>query len=205
MSRGLTRMWGKSRSSPSWTTLREISQGISPTSLDHTPVHLGGGGGGGGVTFNKTEERCSRSSPLTFTGVLNAPVQGEGVERARKRKRVASELPREAALAAKEEPKTEKMEGGGGGGGGGFEDYPEELVLSPRDEEEMPAHNRVEREMKRAKEQESNASELLSLLTEMRKDLKRRDEQFREELRWRDETLATKNKRREENLAAVLQ
>ena len=78
-------------------------------------------------------------------------------------------------------------------------------MLSPRDEEEMPAHNRVEREeKKRAKEQESNASELLSLLTEMRKDLKRRDEQFREELRWRDETLATENKRKEENLAAAV-
>ena len=62
------------------------------------------------------EERCPRSSPLTFTRVLNASAQGEGVERARKRKRVASELPREAALTAKEEPKIEKMEGGGGGG-----------------------------------------------------------------------------------------
>ena len=44
----------------------------------------------GGVTFNKREERCPRSSPLTLTGVLKAPAQGEEVERARKRKIVAS-------------------------------------------------------------------------------------------------------------------
>ena len=49
-------------------------------------------------------------------------------------------------------------------------------MLSPRDEEEMPAHNRAKREKKRAEEQESSASELLSLLTEMREDMKRRDE-----------------------------
>ena len=79
-------------------------------------------------------------------------------------------------------------------------------MLSPKAEEEtMFAHNKAKRGKKRAEEQESNASELLFLLTEMRKDLKKRDEQFREELRWRDETLAVENKRREENLAAVLQ
>ena len=49
-------------------------------------------------------------------------------------------------------------------------------MLSPRDEEEMSAHNRVERRKKKVKEQDSNASELLSLLTEMREDMKRRDE-----------------------------
>ena len=41
-----------------------------------------------------------------------------------------------------------------------------------------------------AKEQESSTSGLFSLLTEMREEMKRRDEQFKEELRWRDETLA---------------
>ena len=42
------------------------------------------------------------------------------------------------------------------------------------------------------------------LLTEMREEMKMRDELFRVELRWRDETLAAKNKIREENLAAIL-
>ena len=51
----------------------------------------------GGITFRDTEVRCSRSSPLTLTRVLKAPAQGEEVERDRKRKRVASKLPREVA------------------------------------------------------------------------------------------------------------
>ena len=68
-------------------------------------------------------------------------------------------------------------------------------MLSPREEEEMSSHNKVERGKKRAEEQESNASELLSLLIEMREKMQRRDEQLREELRWRDKTLAIKNKR----------
>ena len=55
------------------------------------------------------------------------------------------------------------------------------------------------------REEESSNSELFSLLTEMREEMKRRDEQFREELRWRDKNLAVENKAREENLVAVLQ
>ena len=82
-----------------------------------------------GVTFSKTEERCMGSSPLTLTGVLKAPAQGEEMERARKRKRVASKLPREASLAAEEELER-------GGGGGCFEDHLEKPVLSPKTEEE---------------------------------------------------------------------
>ena len=74
----------------------------------------------GGVTFSETEEKYPRSSPLTLTGVLKAPAQGEEVERTRKRKRAASELLREAAPTAEEELETEEIrEGGGGGGGGG--------------------------------------------------------------------------------------
>ena len=38
----------------------------------------------GGVTFNETKEKCLRSSPLSLTRVLKAPVQGEEVERKRK-------------------------------------------------------------------------------------------------------------------------
>ena len=77
-------------------------------------------------------------------------------------------------------------------------------MLSPREEEEMSSHNKVERGKKIAEEQESNAFELLFLLTEMREKMQRRDEQLREELRWRDETPAVENKRREENLTTVL-
>ena len=54
-------------------------------------------------------------------------------------------------------------------------------------------------------EQESSTSELFSLLTEMREEMKRRDKQFKEELTWRDETLAVENKRKEENLVEILQ
>ena len=39
-----------------------------------------------GVTFSEIEDRCPRSSPLTLTGFLKAPAQGEEVERARKKK-----------------------------------------------------------------------------------------------------------------------
>ena len=60
-----------------------------------------------------------------------------------------------------------------------FEDYSKKLVLFPRDEEEMPAHNKAERGKKGAEEQKNNEYELLSLLTEMREDQKRRDEQLR--------------------------
>ena len=83
----------------------------------------------------------------------------------------------------------------------GFKDYPKQLVLSPSIEEKVPTQNRVER----GKEQESNNSELFSLLTEMREEMKRRDEQLQEELRWRDNNQAIEDKKREESLAALLQ
>ena len=79
-------------------------------------------------------------------------------------------------------------------------------MLSHRAEEDtMHAQSKAERGNKTSEEQKSSTSRLFSLLTEMREEMKGRDEQFREELRWRDETLAIENKRIEENLAAVLQ
>ena len=64
-------------------------------------------------------------------------------------------------------------------------------MLSPRAKEDIiPAQNKAERGNKIAEEQESSTSGLFFLLTEMREEMKRRDEQFREELRWRDKTLA---------------
>ena len=70
-----------------------------------------------GVTFSEIEEKCLRSSPLTLTGVLKTLAHGEKVEKVRKRKRAAIELPKGATPTTEEEPETE--EGGGGGGGGG--------------------------------------------------------------------------------------
>ena len=64
-----------------------------------------------GVTFNETEERCSKSSPLTLTRVLKALTQGEKVERTRKRKRSTTELPREISPTVEEEPKIEERGG----------------------------------------------------------------------------------------------
>ena len=77
-------------------------------------------------------------------------------------------------------------------------------MLSPKVKETVPVHNRAERGERRAEEQESSNSELFSLLTEMREEMKRRDEKFREELRWRDENLAVENRTREENLVPLL-
>ena len=75
-----------------------------------------------GVTFNETEEGCPRASPLTLTRVLKDLAQGEEVERARKRKRATTELPRKAAPAVEKELEIEERagEGEGGGGGGGL-------------------------------------------------------------------------------------
>ena len=37
----------------------------------------------GGVTFSEIKEKCPRASPLTLTGILETPAQGEEVERER--------------------------------------------------------------------------------------------------------------------------
>ena len=75
-----------------------------------------------------------RSSPLTLTRVLKTPTQGEEVERASKKKKVASKLLREATSIADEKQEIEER-----GGGGEVEDYSKQLVLSPRAEETLPA------------------------------------------------------------------
>ena len=84
---------------------------------------------------------------------------------------------------------------------GVFNDYIEKPVLSP-DAEETTTKNRGKQ---RAEAEESSSFELLVLMKEMRKEMRRRDEQLKEELRWRDDNQATKNKKRKENLAALLQ
>ena len=71
----------------------------------------------GGVTFSETKEKCPRASHLTLIGVLKTLAQGEEVERERKKRRSAIELPREVTLQLRKSQKLNK-EGGGGGGGG---------------------------------------------------------------------------------------
>ena len=78
-------------------------------------------------------------------------------------------------------------------------------MLSPIAEEIVPAHNRAGRGRRREEKQDSSNSELFSLPTEMRKEIKKRDEWFKEELRWRDEIMVVDNKAREENLEALIQ
>ena len=53
-------------------------------------------------------------------------------------------------------------------------------MLSPKAEETMPAQNIAERGKERAEDQESDNSKLLSLLTKMREEMKRRDKQLQE-------------------------
>ena len=61
----------------------------------------------------------------------------------------------------------------------------------------IPTLVRVEeRGKRRAEVQENNNSELLYLLTEMRDEMRRRDEQFKEEIRWRDNNQAGENKKK---------
>ena len=60
------------------------------------------------------------------------------------------------------------------------------------------------RSKQRVEAEESNASELLSLLKEMKAEMKERGEQIREELKWRDNHLEDQIKKRENTLTAAL-
>ena len=77
------------------------------------------------------------------------------------------EQPRETipTMEAKEEFENEER--------GGFEDYPEQPMLSPTTKEAASAPIRAkEKGKRRAEEQESSNSKLLSLLKEMREEMK---------------------------------
>ena len=80
----------------------------------------------------ENEKKSSKASPLTLTRVLKTPVEGEEVERIRKRRRT-EEQPREIVptVEAEGEFETEEM--------GVLEDYIEELVLFPTTTEETIA------------------------------------------------------------------
>ena len=60
-------------------------------------------------------------------------------------------------------------------------------MISPAAHQGTPAPTRAEeRGKQRATTEESNIFELLSLLKEMKAEMRERDKQIREELRWRD-------------------
>ena len=144
-----------------------------------------------------------KASPLTLARFLKTLVEGKEVERIRKIRRI-NEQPRKIVPVVKAEEEFVNEEKGGGRGD--FEDYTEQPVLFSNAEETIPALVRVEeRGKRRAEVQENNNYEPLSLLTEMRDEMRIRDEHFREELRWRDNNQTEENKKREENLAALLQ
>ena len=122
----------------------------------------------GGVTFSETEEKCPRSSHITFTGVLKALVQGEEVERTRKRKRATSELQGEVVSIAKERLETEEIGEGG-------------LKITQSNQCSPPRLKKIQfllkaEQKERAGQQESSTTTLFSLLTKMREEMKIRDE-----------------------------
>ena len=122
------------------------------------------------------------------------------MERTGKREMVEKEQPGEIVLVveAEEDFKNEERRG--------FEDYTEQPVLSPTIEEAALAPIRAEEKGKRRVEAKENYNtEMLSLLKEMREELKQRDEQLKEELRWRDTHIEEKLKNKEDNLTATLQ
>ena len=92
------------------------------------------------------------------------------------------------------------------GGGGLFEAHLEQPLLSPTTEEATPAQRRGEiRGKERAEEQENNIFELLTLIKEIRDEMRGRDEQLREELRWRDNHQDEETWKKENNLTKSLQ
>ena len=71
----------------------------------------GGGGGGGGIKVVEDEEKSTKASPLTLIGVLKTPVEGEEVERIRKRRRT-KEQPRKTILIVEAEEECDNEERG---------------------------------------------------------------------------------------------
>ena len=89
---------------------------------------------------------------------------------------------------------------------GGFEAYSEQLVLSPTTDKAASTPAKVEdRGKRRAAVEEISTTELLSLLKEMKEEVRERDEQIREELRWRNIHLDEQLKKRENTLTTALQ
>ena len=168
------------------------------------------------MKFNDEEdERCPKTSPLTLTGFLKAPVESQEGERREnptgKRKGVETEveMARETEELRDQVPKNISNEGESSEEKGGFEADLEKLVPSPiadhgvpsqtraderREESEIEKGSSVEQLFKlkqrsrgkmRATTEDSNNSELPAMLKEMKEQLKERDEKIREELRWR--------------------
>ena len=65
----------------------------------------------GGIKVNEEEEKSPKASPLTLTEALKALVEGEEVERTRKRKRAeAMEVPREPVPTTEHEEESDSQE-----------------------------------------------------------------------------------------------
>ena len=79
-------------------------------------------------------------------------------------------------------------------------------MLSPTADQGTPTPTKSEERGKQnAATEENNTSKLLSLLKEMKEEMRGMDAQMREELRWRDMYLEDQIKKRENTLAAALQ
>ena len=181
----------------------------------------------GGVKFNdEEEERCPKTSPLTFIGVLKAPMESEEGEMRekppRKRKRVETEELRDQA------PTTVSDKGESTEKRGGFEADLEQSMRSPIADQGIPAQIRAEERReeseneksssveqlftlkqrrkgkRRATTEDNSNSELLAMLKEMKEELKEREEKIREELMWRDNYLEGQIKQKENTLATSL-
>ena len=110
------------------------------------------------------------------------------------------EQPRETVPIVKAEEEFENEERGG------FEDYTEQLVLSPTTVEEIaapPIRNESRGNRKATCEERSN-HELLVLLKYMRDGMRSRHEQLKEGLRWREKHFEKELKKKYDNLIAAL-
>ena len=130
----------------------------------------------GGVKFNEEEEeRCTKASPLSLAGVLKAlgeSEEGERREKTRKKKKAETkEKPKEPTPIAVSDEVTSCEEKGE------YEAYEEQPMLSPTADRRTPALTRAKgRGKQKAETEKSSASELLSLLKEMKAEMKERDE-----------------------------
>ena len=185
------------------------------------------------MKFNGEEgERCPKTSPLTFTRVLKALVESVEKEKRerpiKKRKGAETEIGREVCHVWEQASTSISDQGDSSKEMGGFEAELEQPVFSPITNHGVPAQTRAKERReesdneksssveqlftlkqrskgkKRATTNDSNNSELLAMLEEMKEELKERDGKIREELRWIDNYLEDQIKKKENTLVATL-
>ena len=190
---------------------------IPPSLLDRSQF-CASRGGGGGVKFNEEEEeRCLKTSSLTFAGVLKAPMESK--ERERRVKPTKERKMAETGVKNRDQAPTVALVKGMTVKGVDLRQIQSNQcsplllnmwALAPNGLEERESERENERspsveqlftlkqrgkEKKRATTKESSNSELLAMLKEMKEEMKERDEHIRGELRWRDEHLEEKIKK----------